>query len=425
MLTVPEPGHLDRLPTISFRLFPVDKRQLAVRFITEASMTEFDARPLLDYCGENEISTGILYLLRGLIAHKIILFSLKEKRWKVDYGLDLKRTLLAVPYRAKDSPAGRAEFSHPDVALTLTCLSYYYGGLNELQLDTCFRNLYKSDNPPLEYERWIQGATQLPKKYLKRLNGVNLDDRKQWKDVIYPTFRYNKAVIDSYLSGVVFPKAAKGFPHKLSTSGWDLACSKAYPTTGFSGTNDNRYLLPLSIKQFDRRAQQHTNAKVLNHLLQCENSYRCIATDNEERLSVEQLLEELVKNPRGPQLNVLLDVGAQVLELRNEQVAEKWLSLVRKDVVDAAVYFNDSDELTVLTRDGTTEPLRVSAFAESLGKCLVYLDEAHTRGTDLKLPHGSRAAVTLGPNLTKDRLVQGKNTFQGSVEYRADQKKRA
>jgi hypothetical protein len=42
-----------------------------------------------------------------------------------------------------------------------------------------------------------------------------------------------------------------------------------------------------------------------------------------------------------------------------------------------------------------------------MDQCLVYLDEAHTRGTDLKMPENYRAIVTLGPDLTKDRLVQG------------------
>jgi len=371
-------------------------------------MTEDEATPLLKYFGDNDISSGILYLLRGLISHNILLFSLMEKRWKVDYGLDLKRSLLAVPYRAKDSPAGKAEFSHPDVALTLTCLSYYYGGLSETQLEMCFKNLHKSDNPALKYERWINGVV-LPKPYLKRLNGINLDDKKQWQEVIYPIFCYNKAVIDSYLSDVVFPKQAKEFPHKLSTSGWDIAGLKKHPTTGFSGTNDNRYLLPLSITQLDTKEQLNTNARVLSYLLQKENSYMCTAGPNNERIGVEDLLRMLAKHPG--QIQVLLDVGAQVLELRNDEVAKRWLELVPGHTAQAAVYFNESDELMVLTRDSDDKPesLMVSAFADRLGSCLVYLDEAHTRGTDLKLPIKSRAAVTLGPNLTKDRLVQGKN----------------
>ena len=36
-------------------------------------------------------------------------------------------------------------------------------------------------------------------------------------------------------------------------------------------------------------------------------------------------------------------------------------------------------------------------------------DEAHTRGTDLKMPSNYRAIVTLGPDLTQDRLAQGKS----------------
>jgi hypothetical protein len=31
----------------------------------------------------------------------ILGYVLKERRWRVDYGLDPSRTLLAVPYRAK------------------------------------------------------------------------------------------------------------------------------------------------------------------------------------------------------------------------------------------------------------------------------------------------------------------------------------
>ena len=55
------------------------------------------------------------------------------KRWRVNYGLDTTRTpstALAVPYRSKDSPSPRSEFSHSDVVLILTLLSQYYGGLS-------------------------------------------------------------------------------------------------------------------------------------------------------------------------------------------------------------------------------------------------------------------------------------------------------
>jgi hypothetical protein len=224
-----------------------------------------------------------------------------------------------------------------------------------------------------------------------------------------PYFSRNKGVVDFYLSQVVFPRAAREFPSKLPTSAWDLVEDKKNVTTGFSGTNDNRYLLPTSIKQEDPDFVLGTNALVLRHLLLPENNhYECTEGINGERESAATFLKRLVS--KDPEIRVLLDVGAQMLELQNEELARHWLSLTSRLDVSAAIFFNDLDHLTVVTPDGTLEPFISSPFNRQLNKCVVYLDEAHTRGTDLKLPIGMRAAVTLGPKVTKDRLVQGKPT---------------
>ncbi|KAL0067193.1 hypothetical protein AAF712_005763 [Marasmius tenuissimus] len=94
-----------------------------------------------------------------------------------------------------------------------------------------------------------------------------------------------------------------------------------------------------------------------------------------------------------------------MLDLKNDKLAEAWLELCED--MAAAIFFNENDEMTVVTRDGAQELLISSPFKGQLDRCLVYLDDAHTRGTDLKLPINSRAAVTLGPKVTKDRLIQG------------------
>jgi hypothetical protein len=112
-----------------------------------------------------------------------------------------------------------------------------------------------------------------------------------------------------------------------------------------------------------------------------------------------------MNTPEAP-TRVILDVGAQILELNNLQVVERWLEMSDESTTQAAVFFNDLEELSVLDRTGKVESLQTSPFAKQLDVCLVYLDEAHTRGTDLKLPRNYRAAVTLGASLTKDRLVQ-------------------
>jgi len=304
----------------------------------------------------------------------------------------------------QDVPSLRAEFGHPDVAIALTCLSYYYGGLTRDQVLLCFDLLARLDNPQMEYDHWVGLGQDLPAE-LHQLTGVNTEDMTQVDEFLVPLFSRNKGAVDFYLSHVVFPRAAREFPSKLPTSAWDLVEDSKNVTTGFSGTNDNRFLLPTSISQEDPDFVLSTNALVLQHLLLPENDYyECTEGPNGERESAIGSLRRLVH--KDPEIRVLLDVGAQMLELQNEELARYWLSL-RPDV-SAAIFFNDSDHLTVVIPDGTLEPFISSPFNRQLDKCVVYLDDAHTRGTDLKLPQGMRAAVMLGPKVTKDRLVQGK-----------------
>ncbi|QRW06903.1 kinase-like protein [Ceratobasidium sp. AG-Ba] len=385
---------------LNFGILSRATNNMALRILTIRDISMGDKRLL----GElDPVTRNGLLLLRGLLAYGIIAFALRDKHYRVDYGLHLTRCLLAVPYHAKDIPSIRAEFGHPDVAIVLTCLSYYNHGLTQDQLRTCFELLFKLDNPDVEYDQWVHRNKQTPAS-LRLLKGVNLKDHEQFTNQIVPTFSYNAAVVNFFLSWVVFPKEAKQFPHKLSTSGWDLAEVKANATTGFSGTNDNRYLLPTSITQSDPVKQSSTNALVLTYLLQPENNhYLCIRGASGETCSATEFMDMLVKQT--PEIRVLLDVGAQMLELTNDELVRYWLKL-RPDI-SAAVYFNNHDELVILPQNGSPSSFHSSPFAQQMDKCIVYLDDGHTRGTDLKLPKGTRAAVTLGPKVTKDRLLQG------------------
>ncbi|KAG8924836.1 hypothetical protein FRC02_010155 [Tulasnella sp. 418] len=392
------------LSHLSFDLFPPELRSVALSYITSLNVTSnwHHMRRLEEYCKHSD-SWNTFLILRGLLAHGILQFVLKEKRWRVDYGPDISRSLLAVPYRAKDVPSLRAEFSHPDVAILLTYLSYYWQGLSQNQLQQSFHLMLKQGNPSLEYSKWIVHGHGIPER-LRHVGSVNLRDRDQCLE-LHRIFHKNQAIINFFLSQVVFPHEAKEFPRKMATSGWDLAERKAHVTTGFSGTNDGRYLLPTSINQADPLSQSSTNAKVLMYLLRSENDvYHCVYQDSQRDLE-QSLLRLLVKQK--PEIRVLLDVGAQILKLSNEEVVTQWLELNANPNIHAAVFFGPNDESYVRTRTGVIEEFVSSPFRQQLDKCILYLDDAHTRGTDFKLPSGIRAAVTLGPKVTKDRLVQG------------------
>lgn len=73
---------------------------------------------------------NLIMILSGLLRHEVLKMAL-TKRWRVNYGVDPKGARkMAIPFKAKDVAAEMTEFGHPDVAICLTQLSYYYSGWN-------------------------------------------------------------------------------------------------------------------------------------------------------------------------------------------------------------------------------------------------------------------------------------------------------
>jgi hypothetical protein len=400
--------------------FPIHRqprhiRDLVYRYITEPDVDGHAADQLQDNDGAFS-GDGIkqaLLLIRGLLAGGVLDFALGQKRWTVDYGRTLHRsppTLLAVPYRAHDSPSPRSEFSHPDVVIVLTCLTYYYAHLSDPEMRSSFESLLSSDQAAAIFGEWVAGAgsTGLDPSF-HHLENISLQDDARCRADIFPQLCGVKPVIDFYLSQLVFPREMKQFPLKLSASGWDLArrTNDGNPLTGFSGTCDAKHLLPLSVRHLDLPAQLHTNAAVLRCLLRPENAVQELRPPSGGEPHTASLIRAIATTAELP-VQVILDVGAQIVELKNVDVARLWLRMQGGNGKDAVLFFDEGDELSVLDRRGRVEPFVISPFARETGRCLVYLDQVHTRGTDLGLPDYYRAAVTLGPNVTKDALVQGK-----------------
>ena len=82
--------------------------------------------------------------------------------FRVDYGLDLKRKKkLAVPFVAADLPSDRSEFSHPDIGIVKTILSYYYEGLSFDQMSASLK-LLVSLGPSAQkkiYQSWFESIS--------------------------------------------------------------------------------------------------------------------------------------------------------------------------------------------------------------------------------------------------------------------------
>ncbi|KAK4201015.1 hypothetical protein QBC40DRAFT_64262 [Triangularia verruculosa] len=398
---------------LPMHLLNVGQRRAVVDFLspakTKLGQTTLDT--LRKMCPERPEVRQTVYLLRGLLVNRILIMTLK-KRWNVQYGLHPNRDPVAVPFHAKGVPSDQSEWGHPDVAILFTCLVFYYDGILESQLRQALARVLKSDDPSTEYDKWVQSCNDFPES-LKAWNGINVEDNVQIHE-IWKAVRYRTVVIDYYLNNFVFPRHAKQFKVKLQSSGWDIPLFSAVTeeaklskvgvkalTTGFSGTNDNRTMLPLTIQQADLPTLSHTNAEVLTYLLY-ERSRRCqVITDRYGMRATERDLLYLLKERN---IQVLIDAGAQILEMDNMTLAKTWLSIDGR--CNAALYFDSSNKPWVIDRQDRRTPLLASPYADDLSRCLVYLDEAHTRGTDLKLPLDACGALTVGQGQSKDHTVQ-------------------
>ena len=390
----------DHIPGIHLNLFGEYVKTAIRSYILQEHPSRDHQQMVKDYC--QSVQLNIVLTLRGLIAQGILIHVLQAKRWSVEYGLDSDRGKhMAVPYRAKLKPSPNSEFGHADVAIAFTIISFLHAGLSIAQIQACLKSSHAAE----EYSSWLEASemsTQLLERY-PTLESINLDDEECCHS-LHEGLRHNEAIVNFYLKTFIFPREGGYFPSKLCASGWDIVSTKEdNPTTGFSGTNDNQFLLPFTVKQNDLPEMRYTNAAVLEKLVQPENQ-TCVCFQNSAGRTLRNPELLVLLSEQTPPIRALIDVGAQILEMSNEEVARTWLQIVD---AEAALFYDEDDTPMIIDRQNMKESLALSPFQDRLGSCLLYIDEAHTRGIDLVIPHKIRAAVTLGPRLTKDRLVQG------------------
>ncbi|OTA99967.1 hypothetical protein M426DRAFT_324705 [Hypoxylon sp. CI-4A] len=397
-------------------IIPVDSidqaDRLAIKeFLAGGKIRQSSLDRISRLCPDRPHVKQTIYLLRGLFVHRILIMALK-KRYGVQYGLHPLRDPVAVPFHAKGVPSEQSEFGHVDVAILLTALAFYYCGTSMQQTRQALEAVLKSDDPAAEYDKWTEDEN-FPD-YLRDWHSINVDDSQQMSQ-IWDCVRFKVPVINYFLNNFVFPAHAKQFRVRLQSNGWDIPLLPTAQTklgknvtlnksrgltTGFSGTNDIKPLLPLTIKQDDLPSLSHTNAEVLTYLLQPRSrSYYVMADPKNKRLTETNFLYML----RAHNIRILIDSGAQILEQSNRELAENWLKVDGRATV--ALYF-DGDTPYILSKQGMRTPFLASPYADNLNEVLVYLDEAHTRGTDLKFGTDARAALTLGLGQTKDHTVQ-------------------
>jgi len=206
----------------------------------------------------------------GLLFHGLSL------HYRVNYGLNAQSTKqMAVPYSASDTPKAHAEYSHPNMAILYTCLSYLNKGLMEVQFLEVMLTLQNmgTSSQHAVYDEWdaIVWNDLMIKKEVQEFDDIlkiHMDNTVQF-NLMFQAFHCRMEVICFWINDHVFPNETFQFPKRRTMSAWNLVDTN--DAIGFSGTDDNQFLLPLFVRQIppEEKYPCVTNGEMIDCSLQC------------------------------------------------------------------------------------------------------------------------------------------------------------
>ncbi|KAJ3130146.1 hypothetical protein HK100_008218 [Physocladia obscura] len=364
----------------------------------------------------NETQASQLLMLRGLFGYHLLEHCL-SMRHAANYGIDKNRKKrVAVPYTAVDSPSARSEYSHPDVCIILTSLSYYHIGLTGNQLKEAFETLLRRaiGEQKFYYTAWFaQVKTDLNEAQsasIDSIEKIDLTNTTQFATII-TVFAKALLVVNFWLEFCVYPTDTKLYSERICASAWDLAA--APKVVGFSGTNDDQYLLPGQVRQTDPDdlVLMGTNGLMLDKILSTVISYRVLNPNS-------QLFPELADICVELHASALIDTGCILAGTSNQEFANTMRKKLKEHKTDCVkflgiLYFDLSENKWIVLelQTGKRTP---ELWSPILAKtCFTIFDDARTRGVDKKLEQNATAVLTLGPRLNKGKLMQGAGRMRG------------
>jgi hypothetical protein len=195
----------------------------------------------------------------------------------------------------------------------------------------------------------------------------------------------------------------KNASHQLQASGADLGGDVLFHgRVGFSGTPSD--LLPHGM------GPCHFEPGSEAAMIRVLSSQSSMGKPIELReWNVDDLLMNVAKHD--PPLRALIDVGALVTGMSNEQVAERLLELDAQNKnprFEACVFLNEHDvEMVKIRKGGETNRLSYSPYKDKPELRFTFYDQIHTTGIDIKQSPDAHAAVTIGKDLTIRDFAQG------------------
>jgi hypothetical protein len=360
------------------------------------------------------------------------------------------RRLLAVPFVGKDAPSATSEFAHPDATIGLSILAYRYDGLRHSDCVLILRHLkdalaFEFGEIELrkhwqQWEEWkamarsdlnkrllaaeartarastLRGESEAGKTkkkqqltFTERLEAavdelgesvdplsvptLDLIEAANEDDVsdVWRAMRHLPELVHTYLAVLVFPRCTPHRPAKLSASGVDLGGGTLFGSCfGFSGTPSAMLPAKLKPKRVVDMMERGSNAKMIRtltdrNLTKVELLSTCVAAG--EKWSVDDVMK-WVAHHSTPRFNALIDTGALITGLNNEEVARRLLAVGGPGTglsgIEVCVFFDDDGGQWFVDRSGSAA-MPLSRCGIALEQRFVFYDQCHCTGTCVTL----------------------------------------
>ncbi|KAF1783817.1 Protein of unknown function DUF3645 [Phytophthora cactorum] len=331
--------------------------------------------------------TTQLLALRGLVAFGVFEHCL-EKRYRVNFGIPVtgsRPKKIAIPFRAADVPSERSEFSHPDVCIVLTLLGYYHRGLSNEEVRSTFQMLLRLDisEQQQQYDQWFKSQSGLSDEVRRAL----CDVRHISLAMLVSSKRSAKSTISAWKHQLLpeHVRVSEGYP----------AVSATFVENGLESRSREKIILV---------TQRGLTSLRCWH--EWENDRQDPASDSQ--LRSDRPSPESTSIPWQNVLFFAMDKKAQLLLTLGSTCCKVFLE--RDDFGFAGVaYFDSREENNCWMIAEKARRIEVSLKKSSMleKETFVIFDEARSRGSDMKLLPDAAAVLTLGPKLTKDKLMQG------------------
>jgi hypothetical protein len=192
-----------------------------------------------------------------------------------------------------------------------------------------------------------------------------------------------------YINEFIFYENCYQYSHKISANSHTLV---GYNTSkGFSGTNDRKLTMPFKIKSEYTNNEKGTNGKLLN-ILNRKINQKYFTLLSENTLSYLNEFIEYINDKKN--VNILLDSGAIIIGMNNYEVAKHLLDNLN-NIKGVVYYSTELNKFVVLFRKNN-QIIELKDCEISLEKLFFYIDDIHTRGTDIKLPYNCEGLITIG-----------------------------